>query len=776
MRRLLFTIAVACGIVAAQGVRYDSRVTTTIGQSGSLQTVIAVPFATTYVCSGVYTGTACTSAGVTVYADAALTIPITQPLVADAYGDINGASGDNGGFYYASGPIYYTSTPPVGSPAGPGSTTVSLPGAGAAIVTRDPYLDPRAYGAKCDGTTDDSTALQSWIDAVVAAHGTGVGPDTTCTFATALDVPSSTSGATSRYAITGRSAQFTLEYTGTAAVQAALWVEGSQAQSNVGLLFENLTIVGNSHSTNAFECDACSRSSFVNLRPRDAAVTSFECKWCDVDYYRNVSTSNLQDLPFTTVPVHGFVCDTLGTGAFFCTDSEVLNMQVEGVSGSGIVLPTAQTMTFVGGTSEGNAVGVEVDSAATYNTFEGTDTENNAAADFTVAGRQNVFSGIFSASLFHVLSGGKNNLVAKGNFDNITLDSGSSATTIRNVQYDGSGTGAITDSTTDGSTVLDFNYDDLAGGAWNKINSRPIPQGQVAGISPTLDALNRCDMQVSFTTAATKLCTAPFISASASWRALFIGQWANDEEGVNLPQLAPIVEATSAANTIAVGTDTLTLAIDGTSKMLMATESGPSAHVEFDGEIVIISGAQGLAGTASLALKGSILATSLHMGVTPAAVLDFASDASIAGDIGAFAVHSATSPAKFLYGGWDNSADAAYLQAIETGVGSRPLLLQPQFGSVLVGETSNATGAKLDVAGSIAGTSFLNGCSGVSGAMTAGTITITNACITGSRPISLVEAAKGGTQGLLSYTQAAGSLVITSSSNTDTSTVSWVQN
>lgn len=60
--------------------------------------------------------------------------------------------------------------------------------------------------------------------------------------------------------------------------------------------------------------------------------------------------------------------------------------------------------------------------------------------------------------------------------------------------------------------------------------------------------------------------------------------------------------------------------------------------------------------------------------------------------------------------------------------------------------------------------------------MTAGTVTVSNACITGSRPIMLVEATPGGTQGFLSYSESAGSLTIKSSSSTDTSTVSWVQN
>lgn len=85
---------------------------------------------------------------------------------------------------------------------------------------------------------------------------------------------------------------------------------------------------------------------------------------------------------------------------------------------------------------------------------------------------------------------------------------------------------------------------------------------------------------------------------------------------------------------------------------------------------------------------------------------------------------------------------------------------------------------------SISGTSVLMGgnniaslgCSGVSAAMVAGTVTINAGCITGSRPISLTEAAKGGTQGILSYTESGGQLVITSSSSSDTSTVAWVQN
>ncbi len=68
------------------------------------------------------------------------------------------------------------------------------------------------------------------------------------------------------------------------------------------------------------------------------------------------------------------------------------------------------------------------------------------------------------------------------------------------------------------------------------------------------------------------------------------------------------------------------------------------------------------------------------------------------------------------------------------------------------------------------------GCSGVSTAMVAGTVTVSAGCITGSRPMSLTEATKGGTQGILSYTESGGQIIINSSSTSDTSTVAWVQN
>jgi UDP-N-acetylglucosamine enolpyruvyl transferase len=78
--------------------------------------------------------------------------------------------------------------------------------------------------------------------------------------------------------------------------------------------------------------------------------------------------------------------------------------------------------------------------------------------------------------------------------------------------------------------------------------------------------------------------------------------------------------------------------------------------------------------------------------------------------------------------------------------------------------------------GAIAAADGSNKSVGVSSAMTAGTITISNTRVTASSRIFLTHATLGGTQGILSVgTITAGtSFVINSSSNTDTGTVNWL--
>jgi len=106
------------------------------------------------------------------------------------------------------------------------------------------------------------------------------------------------------------------------------------------------------------------------------------------------------------------------------------------------------------------------------------------------------------------------------------------------------------------------------------------------------------------------------------------------------------------------------------------------------------------------------------------------------------------------------------LVATTGGVTATAGALTATNGNLVLGTAGNklsiATGANASV--------------GVSGAMTAGTITISTTAVTASSKIFLTIASVGGTPGVLSVgTITAGtSFVINSSSGTDTSTVNWL--
>lgn len=67
-----------------------------------------------------------------------------------------------------------------------------------------------------------------------------------------------------------------------------------------------------------------------------------------------------------------------------------------------------------------------------------------------------------------------------------------------------------------------------------------------------------------------------------------------------------------------------------------------------------------------------------------------------------------------------------------------------------------------------------NECAGEA-TLVGGTVTISAACLTGARPITLSEETSG-TPNALGYTQTVGSLTVKSASSSDTSVISWVQN
>lgn len=103
---------------------------------------------------------------------------------------INGSTCTLGGSCTAYGTAQTANTvlagPASGSPATP-AYRVLVP---ADIPTSIRAVTPEDYGAKCDGSTDDSTALQNWLNALNSDLGGFIPPSPTpCTFQSALAPP-----------------------------------------------------------------------------------------------------------------------------------------------------------------------------------------------------------------------------------------------------------------------------------------------------------------------------------------------------------------------------------------------------------------------------------------------------------------------------------------------------------------------------------------------------------------------------------------------------------
>lgn len=159
----------------------------------------------------------------------------------------------------------------------------------------------------------------------------------------------------------------------------------------------------------------------------------------------------------------------------------------------------------------------------------------------------------------------------------------------------------------------------------------------------------------------------------------------------------------------------------------------------------------------------------------PANVLQVASAPSSAilseNKLGTIAVINSTG-AIYILASKSGNVDTWKLLSVSSGVGVFSTVtsagtITATNGNVVLGTAGN----KLSIA---TGT---NASIGTSAAMTAGTITISTTAVTASSKIFLTANTLGGTPGTLSAPTAsivAGtSFVITSSSNTDTSTVNW---
>jgi hypothetical protein len=415
----------------------------------------------------------------------------------------------------------------------------------------------------------------------------------------------------------------------------------------------------------ALQLTGMHRSYINQIEIMDATNCGLKTAFAVVNTFKSVHVTRLgSNGNFVVQPVRGLCFDQIDA-SHATTASTVVDPVVEGVSGTGILLSGAQGMVITGGTSEGNNRGIEMSSGSDRNAIIDIDMEVNTVEDMLIGSSHNIFMGVLASSSAggalgaHLSATANDNVLSGGLYTSIQLDAGAKSNTL-DIGFNGAG---VTDNGTDTKILRlwDNNNTRNAGIPWSSRDTVPAIAWSGLGTPDKQDMLAG---SYTFTTTPTTLSNT-VVTASKPWRILFIGTWGNNTEGGGLQQIAPILEATTAAPTLTIGTVTVTISVNGSNQFSAVTGANTAA---FSGRIFPISNNQGVAGAAAMNLKGSITGGTL-----------VASTASGAGTVSAdHYINSGTTG-----GGTITLSTGSGTATTFSGARCRPVLLGPAPGPYL---------------------------------------------------------------------------------------------
>ncbi|WP_157917239.1 glycosyl hydrolase family 28-related protein [Escherichia coli] len=262
---------------------------------------------------------------------------------------------------------------------------VRQPVAGSVAITQHDknaqIINLQDFGAKCDGVTDDTVAIQA---AVAAAH-TGVRivqPAGVCLTSQPLSFTSPAfwygdDGA--RIKLISGSHDYVMEID-LRGPSGSFWGYGSH--------IENIIFDGGGHAKDGLSLRGVIGGIFKNIRGTNISRTAIHEWWTQLCHYENIQCSNNIEA-FQTTPVHGILSDCeFGTGNDRGSSANTyMNTTIEHTSGSGICGVFMSNCTFINGTSEGNDIGIEFGHAtddrnqSVGNSVIGMDLEVNSLTD-----------------------------------------------------------------------------------------------------------------------------------------------------------------------------------------------------------------------------------------------------------------------------------------------------------------------------------------------------------------------------------------------------------
>ncbi|MFS9419100.1 phage tailspike protein [Citrobacter sp. C411] len=246
-------------------------------------------------------------------------------------------------------------------------------------------INLKDFGAKCDGVTDDTAAIQ----AAVAAAQTGiriVQPTGVCLTSQPLSFTKPVywhAEAGARIKLTGGDHDYVVQ----------IDLRGpDKGYWGYGVYFggERLIIDGGGYSKYALSLRGVISSNFPNIRATNITVSGIYEAWTQLCTYDNYECSDNIEV-FTTKPENGILCvkDINGINERGSSANIYTNPCIEHVSGAGIAALALINSLIQNGTSEGNLIGIQFghdteEWASQGNTIIGMDLEVNSATDILI--------------------------------------------------------------------------------------------------------------------------------------------------------------------------------------------------------------------------------------------------------------------------------------------------------------------------------------------------------------------------------------------------------
>ena len=248
------------------------------------------------------------------------------------------------------------------------------------------------FGAKGDGTTNDTTAFQNALT-YLSGGGELYIPSGTYIYTTTLNM--SIKGLTVR----GCGKTSLLQFNGTGnciEIKAA-----DLASTKTAVTLDNFWVSGNVNATNGIYINYWTNWTLNDIHVGNVTGAGFYVGFSVFGYMKNLTVYDYDwgSGGFTVKPTNGLLLGRTAGGVItypdFCATT-IINANIQGVSGSGIKGVNGFNNTFVGGSSENNT-GFTLELLADFqqNSFNGINLEGG---DTSISGSQNNFIGVILPS------------------------------------------------------------------------------------------------------------------------------------------------------------------------------------------------------------------------------------------------------------------------------------------------------------------------------------------------------------------------------------------